>query len=302
MFRACLLVVIASFSDLMSAKAAQPTGYYCMTGLHSANVKDQILDSPTLAGFHVRDTWSYVEPTSSTEDWRYLDGQIARAKRLGKQVTLGIYCGVNSPDWIKTSLGQPPVQYIGGAPVPWDTRVIAAHQMMVYALGQHYSGERTIAAVHLTSPATNQSLEMYYPNGLTSSKDYSDARVITVWRDAIDDYDRAFPATALVLDVAMVPDSGGTVTNAVIDYARQTLGNRINFIHCSLHASTPSAAPVQQTIVALGRQGERIGFEMLCPSSDRQRFGGPFSKAVAIGDAAGAQWYQIYQSDVQYVQ
>src|SRR5215213_7949318 len=174
MHRACLLVLFASFAaGTASAQVAQPTGYYCMTAVHSANIHDQVLASAKLAGFHIRDKWAYVEPTSSTEDWRYLDSQIVRAKRLGKRVTLGIYCGVNSPYWIKTDLGLPQVQYIGGAPTPWDTRVMAAHRSMVRALGQHYSGESTIVAVHISSPATNQSLEMHYPNGLTSSKSYS---------------------------------------------------------------------------------------------------------------------------------
>jgi hypothetical protein len=109
MFRAGLLIVLVSVSA-ESANAHQPTGYYCVTSLHSANVDDQTLASPKLAGFHVRDTWAYVEPTSSTQDWRYLDGQIVHAKRLGKEVTLGVYCGVNSPRWIKTDLGQPTVQ------------------------------------------------------------------------------------------------------------------------------------------------------------------------------------------------
>jgi hypothetical protein len=281
MHRVCLSVLFACFAA------------------STVSVHDQVLANAKLAGFHIRDTWAYVEPTSSTHDWRYLDGQITRAKRLGKRLTLGVYCGINSPNWIRTDLGLPQVQYIGGAPAPWDIRVTAAHQSMVQALGQHYAGESTIVAVHISSTATNQSLEMHYPNGLTSARGYSDAQMIAVWQDAIDDYSRAFPRTALVLDVAMVPDDGGGVTNAVTSYARLTLGPRINFIHCSLHATTSSTAPVHMTVVTLGRQGARIGFEMLCPSTDRQRFGGPFSTALAIGNSAGASWYQIYQADVQ---
>jgi hypothetical protein len=170
---------------------------------------------------------------------------------------------------------------------------------MVAALGARFAANPTIVAVHLSSTIQNQSLEMYYPNGLTQTKGYSDATAINCWKRAIDDYSAAFPRTALVLDVAMVPDSQGAVTNAVIDYAQRTLGTRANFIHCSLHATTPPKSPIQETLVGLADGGARIGFEMLCPSTDRARFGGPFSKALAIGNAAGAKWYQIYQADVQ---
>jgi len=47
----------------------------------------------------------------------------------------------------------------------------------------------------------------------------------------------------------------------------------------------------------LHSEGVRIGFEMVAPSTD-SRFGGTFAQAIAIGDAAGSSWYQIYQLDV----
>jgi hypothetical protein len=36
---------------------------------------------------------------------------------------------------------------------------------------------------------------------------------------------------------------------------------------------------------------------MIGPSTDTARFGGSFGAALAIGQAAGADWYQIYQPD-----
>jgi glycosyl hydrolase family 42 (putative beta-galactosidase) len=283
--------IVAFTTAFAVANIRQPNGFYVMQGLHQTNVSDDVLNTPSLSGIHLRDQWQLLEPAPDTYSFTWLDGQIARAKSLGKQATLGIYAGTSSPAWLNVPL-------VNGVPIPWDPAVTAAHDGMVAALGAHYRDETDIAAVHISAPPTNQSLEMYFPDGLQSVPGYSDANIITSWDAAIDAYSAAFPNNALVLDVAMVPDVGGAITNAVIDYARQVLGDRANFIHCSLKATTPPGAPIQQTIVGLRQDGARIGFEMVSPSTDVARFGGPFTDALAIGQAAGASWYQIYQADV----
>src|SRR4051812_20289889 len=168
---------------------------------------------------------------------------------------------------------------------------------MIAALGKKYASDPSVVAVHISGPATDASMEMHYPSGLTTAKGYSDAAVIQSWDHAINSYAQAFPNTALVLDLAMVPDARGAVTNAVVDYARSTLGARANFIHCSLHATTSPDYGPQALVTSLGKQGYNIGFEMIGPSTNSGRFGGPFNAALSIGQAAGADWYQIYQPD-----
>jgi hypothetical protein len=127
---------------------------------------------------------------------------------------------------------------------------------------------------------------------------YSDDAIIETWKSALNTYAAAFPSTTLVLDVAMAPDSRGAITDAVAAYARQTLGDRITFIHCSLKATTNPGAPHHETVFDLRRAGARVGFEMVSPSIDADRFGGSFAEALSIGQSAGASWYQIYQADV----
>ncbi len=278
-------------SSALAGTIQQPSGFYVMQAVHQANVADGVLGMPQLAGIHLRDAWSLVEPTPSTNSYAWLDDQIARAKSLNKSVTLGIYAGTQSPTWLTAPL-------ISSVPLPWDTRVTTAFSAMVAELGAHYRSEAAISAVHITSPATNDSMEMYLPDGLTSTAGYTDQKIIDVWKSAIDSYANAFADKALVLDIAMVPDVSGAITDAVAAYALQTLGQRINFIHCSLKASTNPLAPHHETVVQLHEGGARIGFEMACPSTDTTRFGGTFAAALAIGQAAGASWYQIYQADV----
>lgn len=284
------LLVLLVPAVAQGATIAQPSGYYIMQAVHSQNVKDNVLASSSLAGMHVRDEWALMQPTASSYSFSWMDSQVARAARLGKQVTLGIYAGQNSPTWLGA-------QMVGGAPLPWDPHVDAEFVQMVVQLGQHYATNPAIVAVHISSPATAYSMEMYLPNGVTRASGYSDQSIINVWKQSIDAYNAAFPNTTLVLDLAMVPDARGAITKAVDEYARQVLGNRFNAIICNLKASTSTTAPHYRELLRLRDEGVRIGFEMVGPSNS-PRFEGSFGEALAIGQAAGGKWYQIYQQDI----
>jgi hypothetical protein len=294
-FLAYAALIAASFAfisyPVFGSAISRPQGFYVMQALHQENVKDQVLSSPNLAGIHLRDRWLQVETAPGNYSFAWLDQQILRAKSLGKQISLGIYAGVNSPSWLNASL-------VNGVPMPWDPDVLNAHNNMVAALGARYRNETAIAAVHVSSPATNESLEMFLPDGLTAMPGYSDDAIIETWKSALNTYAAAFPNATLVLDVAMAPDSRGAITDAVAAYARQSLGDRITFIHCSLKATTNPEAPHHETVFDLRRAGARIGFEMVSPSIDADRFGGSLAEALSIGQSAGASWYQIYQADV----
>jgi hypothetical protein len=279
-----------AFAVPVCAAVKQPHGFYLMQSLHVQSIVASVLNSPQIAGVHLRDAWELVEPAPGTFSFTWLDSQIARDEAAGKQITLGIYTGKHSPSWLGVPL-------VGGVPTPWDPRVTAANDTMIAALGIKYANDPSIVAVHMSGPATDASMEMHYPAGLTTASGYSDAAVIQSWDNTIDAYGKAFPNTALVLDLAMVPDARGAVTNAVVAYAESTLGARANFIHNSLHATTSPNYGPQALVTSLGKQGYNVGFEMISPSTDTSRFGGPFSAALAIGQSAGADWYQIYQPD-----
>jgi len=292
-FGATVAVALIGYTSnfVAAGPVQQPSGFYVMQAVHQQNVRDDVLATPQTSGIHLRDTWAFLEPAVATNSFSWLDDQVSRAKRLGKSVTLGVYTGIRSPTWLGVPL-------VDGVPIPWDPVVNLAHQAMVADLGAHFGGDPAISAVHISSPAMSESLEMFLPDGLTNVAGYTDQKIIDVWKSSIDAYASAFPNQALVLDVAMAPDADGDITDAVIDYAQTKLGDRINFIHCSLKATTSAVAPHHTRVVNAHREGSRIGFEMVSRSSDVSRFGGEFADALAIGQSAGAAWYQIYQSDI----
>ena len=90
-----MIAVLLACSVASAGTIRQPSGYYVMQGVHSQTVKDSMLATPSLAGIHIRDEWALVQPTSSGYSFAWIDGQVSRAAKLGKQVTLGIYAGQN---------------------------------------------------------------------------------------------------------------------------------------------------------------------------------------------------------------
>jgi hypothetical protein len=263
---------------LTAGTITMPYGMYVMQAVHNQNVPDKTLSDSRLAGFHLRDSWNLFEPKLGVFDYTFYDSQLARAARLNKFVTLGLYAGEQShPKW-------------GNSP---DAFVQA-----VAALGKRYANNPWLTAVHFSAPqVTDGSMEMYEP----ASWHGTDQQAIAIWERSISAYAAAFPNVALVLDLAMAPNAKGAVTKAVDEWARQVLGPRFEAIICNLKADTSLTAKHVQELERLHAEGVRVGGEMVSPSSDTSRFGGSFRTALSLGNSLGCQWYQIYQSDVQYL-
>jgi len=272
---AAAIFVFICFTLLTTTCLSAPTGLYVMQAVHSQNVKDSVILSPSLTGFHVRDEWDLFEPRKGVFDYTFYDTQLSRAARLNKQVTIGLYSGAsNDPNW-----GNSPDEFAKA----------------VAALGTRYGSNPRIDAVHLSAPlVTDHSQEMYLP----SSWHGTTQQAIDIWDQSIDEFNQAFPTKTLVLDLALVPDQRGAITKAVDEYARAILGSRFSAIVCNLKAGTDINAKHIVELERLRSEGVTVGAEMVGPSSDTARFGGSFSKAMSIGNSLGCQWYQIYQVDV----
>lgn len=250
-----------------------PSGDYVMQGVHKRNVKDAIILAPSLTGAHVRDSWEQIEPKPGVYDWQYLDTQFSRVASLHKHVTLGVYSGVRNDPSFASQL---------------------EFNNTVAALGARYSSSPILDAIHMAAPfVTDNSMEMYLPSGINLST----TQIYSTWTSSIDSYNKAFPNNTLVLDLAILP---GGLTQKVDEYARSVLGARFEAIVCNLKASTNPQAKHILELERLRAEGVRIGFEMVGPSSDSSRFGGPFAAAVRLGNLLGGSWYQIYQADVRY--
>lgn len=270
-------LAIATCANGAETLLAEPSGFYVMQAVDRQNVDAAILKTPRITGLHLRSKWA-------GQNIAFLKQQAKRVADAGKHYTAGVYAGVNSaPSFVDKRR-------------PW----LATSQWTAYVamLGKEFNSDPCLDAWHMSAPVTNDSMELYLPPNLAP---HSDEDIVKSWQQSIDAFAAAFPSKTLVLDLAMIPDSRGRITQAVDEYARRTLGDRYEAIVCNLKANTSISAPHIKELMRQRREGVRIGFEMACPSSDRQRFGGSFEEAMYIGRACIGQWYQIYQSDVQNI-
>jgi hypothetical protein len=279
----------------------QPIGFFVMQQVDHQNISDAKLASPKWTGIVIRQRWSAVEPAANTFDWKFVDAQAARARKLGKKYILAIYTGDNDPKWLNVPL------YLG-APYPWDAKMLSEHGKMVEQLGKRYAKDSDLVGVEIGGPtrAPSGSLEMHLATGLTYQKGYSEAKMIAAWKQCIDQYALAFPNCALISDGGVAPGGGRmTITQTVFDYLFTKYRDRANFSHCALKASMPEAALHHVAVANMGKHGARIGFETIGPSVGGangengavKRFGGNFNQALQIAQRANAKWLKVYQAD-----
>jgi hypothetical protein len=298
-----LAIVCCAIGQSAQAQYRQPAGYYVMQEVGAQNVKDVKLASRIFSGIVIRERWTNLSPLPGTYDFSFLDKQVLRARKYGKQYILSIYTGNNAPLWLNVPLYK-------SAPYPWDSTMLYWHGQMVAAIGARYANDPYLVGVELSGPTRGPSgsLEMMLADGLKSQPGYSNDRMIASWFQCIDQYARAFRYCALISDGGVAPGGkDATITQAVFDYLYARYPYQANVSHCALKANTAETAVHHQVVLNMARRGCRVGFEMIGPSvagvsgenGPVSNFGGTFAQAIAIADRAGASWLKIYQGDEQ---
>ena len=69
----------------------------------------------------------------------------------------------------------------------------------------------------------------------------------------------------------------------------------------ALKASTHVEWKGYRRIVEADREGLMVGWQFVGPSTNRQRFGGSFARAVEKGRAANPVYWEFYAPDLQQV-
>jgi hypothetical protein len=285
------------------AASQEPQGYFVLQNTDSLEpVATSTLRDPAVAGVVLRRRWSDVNPSAGSYDWSYFDSQISRAKSFGKKVQLVVFTGVSAPNWLYAAGAQPlnftdsrESQRTFTMPVPWDPVMLKYWKDCVAAQGARYDNDPTVTMVYAAGPC-RFSCEMYIPEQATKLSSYSLPTLINAWTQCINDYNASFHATAISFNLSHAVDDSDGVPQAVAANATHILGSRATLQQDSLSAKTSNSYDVEALLVSYSKKGTRIGYEMLCPSSEH-RFGGAFYAAVSIARAAGAQFINIYQAD-----
>ena len=127
------------------------------------------LQSPALPGC------GRGEPAESAFDWSHLDAEVARAKALGKKVSLSVAVGNRAPAWVyeagvkefKFILSQPYQKATfckeQRIPIPFDSVFLEKWKSFIRALGQRYAGNPTVSKVRI-SGVNSYTAETHLPH------------------------------------------------------------------------------------------------------------------------------------------
>jgi hypothetical protein len=239
--RAAILLAAAFSAALLSgsfagrapseAEAVGPVGVFAGVGVPNRPVPDEIVSLPVLSGFVVRTRWADVQPLPGTYDWRYIDAELARARRAGKLIILRVTAGSNSPDWIYArrvprvpvppGVGRPPY-----TPVPWDARYMTLWNQFVAQLGARYGGDPNIYFTSMAGP-TFFFNEMILPSYIDwVALGYTEERLVKAWKQTLGAYAASFGATPF--SIALNPVLGSTLpAEQVVAYGLRQLRSRL---------------------------------------------------------------------------
>ncbi len=320
-------IVLALFLIPFAAHAATAPEVGKVSGIYSlppgnAPITPDILNGTD--GVSLRTTWGRMEPEEGRWDWRYLDTSIAAARSAHKKVMIRVLAGVHTPEWVYTRgarrfdftqrnpnrLRTDTPSYL---PIPWDETYLRYWTRFVHQLGERYRDDPAVVLVHVAGP-THFSAEMHLPKSKEDQVQwqrvgYTPKKLTDAWKRVLDAYAQAFLMQCLALNIAKpIYDDG--VVEAVLDYGVEKQGTRLCIQGNWLSAHTPDAFPYYKRIQQYATKAT-TGFQMLGAASwnDRPSSGkrqdrpggrmGDLGVAIQKGLAAGADYFEIYQKDIQ---
>jgi len=289
-----------------------PRGLYLLIGT-GKETRARLRDEPSFVGVSLRVKWKSLQPSRDQLSWEYFDREIGLAREAGKSVMLRVMPGVHSPGWLYDEGAQTYVFTLSNPhrndrgskktiPVPWDPVFLENWTRFVGLMGERYSGNPDVHAVHLVGPAAH-SAEMHLPKSPKDQenwrrKGYTTGKLVGAWKRCIDAYADAFPDTPLVLNVSSAIFQEDGAVEGILAYAKQRVGGRLCLQHNALHARTKVDFRTHR-LVSSSRESSVVGFQFVSPAANRKRFRGTLAEAFEIGIDAGATYFEVYPSDLK---
>ena len=313
-----------------------PRGVFDLVGAGS-EIDPAALSSPSVDGISLRQHWADLEPREGVFDFAYLDDQIARADKAGKQVSIRVPTGGDEmPAWVTTA-----VRNAGGntftftdsdgqhtIPVFWDPTFLAKKNAVMAALGARYRNHPAVKVV-VASFANATTADWNVPHntdvdvGYATSEvtrwqnaGYATQKMINAGKDVIDAAIQAFPNQVISLaintngGVLDEPHDDNYVAEKVIANARARWGTtRLVVAKNCLSTKTPAPVPDSDTSLAVwydSREASSAQTNWRAYDDPSYRINDgircepatALRQAVDIGIAYGISYIELYEADI----
>ena len=292
---------------LLSPAVAQSTAIGGVYSLGNFFTKD-ILSNTSVTGLSLRIGWNQIQTQKGVYDWSFLDSNIRKASTYGKKVMIRVFAGKCTPQWVYGE-GAVPYTFVDTdgvttltMPLPWDSVYLQNWRNFIITLGKRYARKPQVVLIHVTGPCEDG--EMYLPESDNQERwlqlGYSEQKLTGAWMTTIDAYALAFPNTSLAINISRPVSFGNSmgVVQDVLSYAYSRLGQFLRVQGNWLSAKTSPDFTLFQIVINYANY-TNVGFQMLCPASDVERFGGTLRQGIDNGLNAGASYLEIYGSDIR---
>lgn len=230
-------IVLLPLSQVSAQSIHKPSGIFASSGWRDRNA----LNSDIAKGILVRVRWNSIEPQPGKFDLSSIDQQKNAITHAGKQWTLAVIAGGNSPSWLmekpfdtKTLSIKARTRSKGYVPVDmpcyWDQTVQDRLKKLAQALAEKYNDDPTLVLVYVPQMTSNGIEGHFNANrpadlrqaGLTGEK------YITAAKSAAQSFAMAFTHKAIAIEVHEILDDASIPEKIITDlWNDPTLNHRV---------------------------------------------------------------------------
>jgi|SRR5208283_2365399 len=218
------LIAATACESAATARATTPPAAHVERGVYVlGDYSPSILGASFVDGVFLSTTWATVNPEPGVYDWSSVDPTIQKAIAAGKNFTLAIAAGINSPSWLYTQAGVASIALSKGTtPVVWDSAYLYYLSQMIAVFGQQYGSNTRLASVKL-APGLNYVTGETHIIGQTCGTDcaaeldagYTAALLEMAFETVRADYNAAFPGVEEF--GGLQPDGGWPLTDTSVN-------------------------------------------------------------------------------------
>jgi hypothetical protein len=335
MLGAALSLMLLRPSPSRAQIIPQTTGLFAInaTGNFRSKTNASMLTNPSIRGIFVSMNWNVLEATEGSYYWSSLDSMLSQAGAAGKQVTLGVMAGYETPSWVYAD-GAQSFQFLwdktGGAsgaatcsvqslPVPWDPVFLAKWATFIQALGARYSANPTLVSVMLygvnfesvetSLPVSNgekiqgegKSCTGYNYPALWQAAGYTRVKVEDALELLQTFYQGAFPNTQLLAGLnphgfPPINQAGNLIAKQTADFQvpSDLIANGAATLGSQYSAGDGGLSATGWTWSTLTDYASTLDTGYQTTTA----LGSALPAAMDMAIAAGSQWLQLYSSDV----
>jgi len=233
------------------------------------------LKDPLVYGLSWRFKWETLEPHEGQYNFELIDKSLQITSNAGKKVILHVIPGMNTPEWVYRA-GAKPVNFSNRdlfhaefynenlrMPVPWDEVYLAKWERFIQVLGRRYNKNPHLYSIAIAGGGRIDEMNLPKAHKKWRELDYTDMKLIAVWKRVIASYQKAFPDTPMNLAInEPLGQKGSNVLMPIVSYVLATYPQKVYLQENGLKADLPRENIIRQTIRAASSK-TIVGYQMI---------------------------------------